>query len=248
VTTSGGPRPGERGSGQQRSARRTLILAMLLGAAGAGLAFLATRQGWAQVRTTPPRPLPPSLVGLTGAALVPYADALIVAGLASLVAVLATRRVWRRVSGVILAVLGAGLAASAFTVSPAGAVAAAAASVGPASNPGAGSVTQGSAGSSTVPDVVGAAAHVAFSAAGWQALQVAGALLMIAVGVFAAWRPAALAVMSARYEAPQAGGPARPAPTAGPEPAAQPADSASMWEALSRGDDPTATGRQAAGA
>ena len=142
MTTSGGPRPGQHGSGQpqpgqQRSARRSLILAMLLGAAGAGLAFLATRQGWAQVRTTPPRPLPPSLVGLTGAALVPYADALIVAGLASLAAVLATRRVWRRVSGVVLAGLGAGLAASAFTVSSAGAVAAAAASVGPASNPGA---------------------------------------------------------------------------------------------------------------
>jgi uncharacterized membrane protein (TIGR02234 family) len=248
VTTSGGPRPGPRGSGQQRSARRSLILAMLLGAAGGGLAFLATRQGWAQVRTTPPRPLPPSLVGLSGAALVPYADALIVAGLASLAAVLATRRVWRRVSGVILAVLGAGLAASAFTVSAAGAVAAAAASVGPASNPGAGSVTQGSAGSSTVPDVVGAAAHVAFAAAGWQALQVAGALLMIAVGVFAAWRPAALAVMSSKYEAPQAGGPARPAPAVRPESVGQPADSASMWEALSRGDDPTATGRRAAGA
>ena len=253
MTTSGGPRPGQPGSGQPgsgrpRSARRNLALAMLLAAAGAGLAFLATRQAWAQVRTTPPRPLPPSLVGVTGAALVPYADALIVAGLASLAAVLATRRVWRRVSGVLVAGLGAGLAASAFTVSVAGAVAAATASVGPASNPGAGSVTQGSAGSSTVPDVVGAAAHVTFSAAGWQALQVAGALLMIAVGVLAAWRPAALAVMSSRYEAPQGAGPARPAPAARPETAGQPADSASMWEALSRGDDPTATGRQAAGA
>ena len=90
-------------------------------------------------------------------------------------------------------------------------------------------MTQGSAGSSTVPDVVGAAAHVAFSAAGWQALQVAGALLMIAVGVFAAWRPAALAVMSARYEAPrsrQARRPsARPAarPGGAPGPAGGPA-------------------------
>ena len=244
MTTSAGSRPG-----QPKSAGRTLVLAILAGAAGAGLAFLATRQGWAQVRTTPPRPLPPSLVGVTGAALVPYADALIVAGLASLAAVVATRRAWRRLSGAILAALGAGLAASAFTVSAAGAVAAAAASVGPASNPGAGSVTQGSAGSSTVPDVVGAAAHVAFTAAGWQALEVAGALLMIAAGVFAAWRPAALAVMSARYEAPQSVPAARTAGPAGrPEPPGQAADSASMWEALSRGDDPTATGRQAAGA
>jgi uncharacterized membrane protein (TIGR02234 family) len=261
VTTSGGTQPR---SGQPRSARRTLAVTMVLGAAGAGLAFLATRQGWAQVRTAPPRPLPPSLVGVTGAALVPYADALIVAGLASLAAVLATRRAWRRLSGAFLAVLGAGLAASAFTASAAGAVAAAAASVGPASNPGAGSVTQGSAGAATVPDVVGAAAHVTFTAAGWQVLEIAGALVMIAAGVFAAWRPASLAVMSSKYEAPpgparpgpaarpgtpnRPGAPTRPGPAGRPEPAGQPADSASMWEALSRGDDPTASGRQAAGA
>ncbi len=166
---------------------------------------------------------------------------------------LATRRAWRRLSGAILAVLGAGLAASAFTVSAAGAIAAAAASVGPAGNPGAGSVTQGSAGAATVPDVVGAAAHVAFAAAGWQAVEVAGALVMIAAGVFAAWRPTSLAVMSAKYEAPpgpaRSGVPARPGPAGPPgrpEPPGQPADSASMWEALSRGDDPTASGRQAA--
>jgi uncharacterized membrane protein (TIGR02234 family) len=257
-TRAGQPPSGQPRSGQHRSARRTLTLTMLLGVAGAGLAFLATRQGWAQVRTAPPRPLPPSLVGVTGAALVPYSDALIVAGLASQAAVLATRRAWRRLSGATLAVLGAGLAASAFTVSAAGAIAAAAASVGPASNPGAGSVTQGSAGAATVPDVVGAAAHVAFTAAGWQAVEVAGALVMIAVGVFAAWRPASLAVMSSKYEAPpgatRPGAPSRPGPAAQPgpagrpEPAGQPADSASMWEALSRGDDPTASGRQAAGA
>jgi len=246
VTTSG-----KRGTGLPGSARRTLAIAMLTGAVGAGLAFLATRQGWAQVRTTPPRPLPPSQVGVTGAALVPYASALILAGLASLAAVLATRGVWRRLSGVVLAMLGAGLAASAFTVSAAGAVAAAAASVGPASNPGAGSVTQGNAGSATVPDVVGAAAHVSFTAAGWQAVQVVGALALIAVGVLAAWRPASLAVMSSKYEAPvpapRPGTPARSGPAARPEQTGQPADSASMWEALSRGEDPTASGRRAAG-
>jgi len=242
VATSDGTRPG-----QPRPARRALALSMLAGAVGAGLAFAATRQGWAQVRTTPPRPLPPSLVGVTGAALVPYADALIVAGLASLAAILATRRTWRRVSGVILAVLGAALAVSAFTVSAAGAVAAAAASVGPAGNPGAGSVTQGSAGATTVPDVVGAAPHVTFTAAGWQFTVVAGALLLLTAGVLAAWRPAMLAVMSSKYDAP-AGAPT-PRPDRSQRPAAgQPADSASMWEALSRGDDPTATGRQAAGA
>jgi uncharacterized membrane protein (TIGR02234 family) len=258
VTTTGRTRPGQPGP-----ARRALLGTLLAGAAGAGLAFAATRQGWADIRTTPPRPLPPSLVGVTGAALVPYATALIVACLASLAAVLATRRLWRRLSGVILALLGAGLAASAFTVSAAGAVAAAAAAVGPASNPGAGSVTQGSGGTQTVPDVVGATPHVVFSAAGWQVMVVAGALILIAVGVFVSWRPDRLAVMSSKYDAPEpAARAAQPAtqPTAGAaEPGAgaaqpartgpagsQPADAASMWEALSRGDDPTAGDREVA--
>ncbi len=247
MTTSAAPR-----AGQTKSARRALALTLLLGAAGAGLAFLATRQGWAKVRTTPPAPLPPSIVSVTGSALVPYADALAIAGLASLAAVLATRKLWRRLSGLIVAVLGAGLAASVFTVSTAGAVAAAAASVGPASNPGAGSVTQGSGGSSPVPDVVGAAPHVEFTLVGWQILVVAGALAMIAAGLIAVTRPARLAVMSSKYEAPAGPAPARPRAAdegpAGRGAAGPPADSASIWEALSRGDDPTTSSREAAGA
>jgi uncharacterized membrane protein (TIGR02234 family) len=225
-------------------------MTLLLGAAGAGLALLATRQSWAQVRTSPPRPLPASLVTVTGATLVPYADALALAGLASLAAVLATRRAWRRVSGMIVAALGAGMAISVFTVSRAAAIAAAAAAVGPASNPGAGSVTQGSAVSTPVPDVVGAAPHVDLSAAGWQAMVVAGALAMIAAGVLAAWKPARLPVMSSRYDAPVAPAVAAQARIRAErsQEAGQAADSASIWEALSRGDDPTASGRRPAGA
>lgn len=241
MITSGGwrLRPG--------SPRQALTMTLLLGAAGAGLAFLATRQGWAVVRTAPPRPLPASRMSITGSAMIPYADALIVAGLACLAAVLATKRIWRRASGVILAGLGAGLAASAFTASKAAAVAAAAAAVGPASNPGAGSVTQGSSNSSSpVPDLVGATPHVSIIAAGWQALVVAGALAMIAAGVIAVWSPGRLAVMGGKYEAPgrpseasNRVGRSRPAGT-------EPADSASIWEALSRGDDPTSGGRRPA--
>jgi uncharacterized membrane protein (TIGR02234 family) len=261
VTTSSGSGPG-----RARPAGRALALTLLVGAAGAAIAFLATRQGWAQVRTTPPRPLPPSLVGVTGSALVPYAEALVVAGLASLAAVVATRNLWRRISGLILALIGAGLAASAFTISAAGAVAAAAASVGPASNPGAGSVTQGTGASSpTVPDVVGATPHVVLTAAGWQALVVVGALGMIGAGISVCWKPSRLAVMSSRYDAPTASaqhpGPLDRASEGGIRQAAasqaaasqdmvsgpQP-DSASIWEALSRGEDPTGGSRQAAGA
>jgi uncharacterized membrane protein (TIGR02234 family) len=230
-----------------KSARQALTMTLLLGAAGAGLAFLAMRQGWAVVRTAPPRPLPASNMSVTGSAMVPYADALVVAGLACLAAVLATKRVWRRASGLILVGLGAGLAASAFAASKAAAVAAAAASVGPASNPGAGSVTQGSGNaSSPVPDLVGATPHVSMIATGWQALVVAGALAMVGAGMIALCSPARLAVMGGKYDAPggvdEARGRVERGRAAGPEPA----DSASIWEALSRGDDPTSGGRRSA--
>ena len=66
------------------SPRRELTMTLLLGAIGAGIIFLATRQTWAQVHTVLPRPLPDSRVSVTGAALVPSADALVVAGLATL--------------------------------------------------------------------------------------------------------------------------------------------------------------------
>ena len=223
----------------RRSPRQELAVAVLLGAAGAGLVFLATRQGWAQVRTTPPRPLPASLVSVTGAALVPYADALVVAGLATLAAVLASRRLLRRLTGALLAVIGAGLAVSAFTLSAATAISAATATASPGTAA-AGSVMAGSdPAASAVPDVADAAPHVTFAAAGWQALVVAGAIAMICAGVLVIWRAERMAVMSGRYDAP-AGRPAGPAQGAVPQGAAQPsADSASMWEALSRGDDPT---------
>ncbi len=181
---------------------------MLLGAAGAGLVFLASRQGWAHVRTIPPKPLPASRVTVTGAALVPYADALALAGLATLAAVLASRGLARRLTGVLLALLGASLAASAFTVSSAAAMTAANSNVGPATA-GAGSVMDGSgSAASAVPNVAGATPHVTFSAAGWQALVVVGAIAMIGAGVLVAWRAGRMAVMSSRYDSPAGASPA----------------------------------------
>jgi uncharacterized membrane protein (TIGR02234 family) len=246
-----GREPGSRGlRGNPHSVRRELTLALLLGAAGAGVAFLASRQGWAQVRTIPPKPLPASRVTVTGSALVPYAEALAVAGLATLAAVLASRGLARRLAGVLLAVLGASLAASAFTVSGAAAISAANSNVGPASA-GAGSVMDGSGTvAAAVPNVAGAVPHVTYIAAGWQALDVVGAVAMIGAGLLVAWRAERMAVMSSRYDAPTAEGrPAgegregRPARTSQgavqQAPSAAPADSASIWEALSRGDDPT---------
>ena len=230
-----------------RSPRRELTLTLLLGAAGAGLIFLATRQTWAQVATLPPRPLPASLVSVTGAALVPYADALVLAGLATLAAVLASRGLLRRITGLLLAAIGAGLAASALTLSRTGAIAASSNNAGPATAA-AGSATDGSGTASSVPNVAGAAPHVAFIATGWQVMVIAGAVIMIVAGLLIAVRAGRMAVMSSRYDSPAGAA----ASTSGGQ-AARPqteaaSDTASMWEALTRGDDPTTSGPRAAGA
>ena len=187
-----------RDPGAHRGARREVVVALLLGAAGAGVVFLASRQEWAQVRTVPPKPLPASQVAVTGSALVPYSGALALAGLATLAAVLATRGLARRLTGVLLVVIGAGLAASAFTVTRAAAVSAASSTVGPVAAS-AGSVTNGNGQAASAPNVAGTAPQVTFSAGGWQALVVVGALAMIAAGLLVVWRAHRMAVMSGRW-------------------------------------------------
>jgi len=252
------------------SAARELTATLLLGALGAGVAFLATRQTWAQVRTIPPKPLPASTVTVTGAQLAPYADALVLAGLATLAAVLASRGLLRRITGVLLVAIGAGLAVAAVTITGADAITAANATIGPATAS-AGSVMDGSSpAASVVPNVSGAVPHVFFAAAAWQAMLLIGAIAVAGAGGLVAWRARQLAVMSTRYDSPAGAGPARSAgaafrqaggrrrapsqsapetylAAAAGEPVRTAGDSASIWEALSRGDDPTAAGSSAAG-
>jgi len=227
------------------SAARELTATLLLGALGSGLVLLASRAGWAHVRTVPPRPLPASNVTVTGVQLVPYASALVLAGLATLGAVVATRGALRRVAGALLAADGVALAAAAFAISTASAISAAATGLGPAAASAGSVMDGGNAAASAVPNVAGTRPHVTFSASGWQAMVVAGALAMICAGVLVVYRARRLAVMSSRYDAP-AGTTPRPAAAgdgsggdarSAREPAA---DAASIWEALSRGHDPTA--------
>jgi uncharacterized membrane protein (TIGR02234 family) len=233
------------------SAARELAATLLFGALGAALVFLASRQTWADVRTIPPKPLPASTVTVTGAQLVPYADALVLAGLATLAAVLASRGVLRRITGLLLAAIGAGLAAAAFTITQASAISAANANVGPATAA-AGSVLDGSnPAASAVPNVAGTVPRVTFAAAGWQAMVLVGAIAMVGAGLLVVYRARRMAVMSSRYDSPASGDRAspaaqpaarRPSAAGAGAPVRAAADSASIWEALNRGDDPTATG------
>ncbi|HUA27463.1 MAG TPA: Trp biosynthesis-associated membrane protein [Streptosporangiaceae bacterium] len=235
-----------RPSGPQPRRELTLLIAM--GAAGAGLVLLATRQGWAHVTTTAPKPLPASVTTANGQALVPAADALALAALAGLAAVLATRRTLRRIAGVVLAALGVGIAAAVSAgISAADVVAAASPAVpgGPAAVSGTsiGSTTSGGTGGSgqTGSAVSGLPSHVVFVAFPWRWVALVGALGVIAAGVLLTWRATRLPVMSSRYEPPTGIAAPEPAIAGSRGASSQGAgrDTASLWESLSRGEDPT---------
>jgi len=221
-------------------AAREYACCLGLGAAGAALMLVAARQGWAQVVTPAPAPLPSSPVTVRGQDLVPVAGALALVALAGLAAAIATRGVARRLTGLLVAASGV---AAAWAVSVHLSTAAVLAAARGAAAAQAGSATAGGGpGVSAGPAPGGggtglsAAAHVAMAAFPWRGLVLLGALAVLAAGIGTAWRGPRWPVMSSRYDAP--GGPAAPARPGGER--EQPvADMATLWESLSRGVDPT---------
>ncbi len=212
--------------------RREYLLGLALGALGAGAVLLSARQGWARVATPAPAPLPASVVSVSGQDLVPLAGALALAALASLAAVIATRRLARRLAGLLMAAFGV-IIAVAVSLPLATADVLAAARVSTVSQ--AGSATAGGApgvspgavpGGGAAPGIT-ATGHVTMTAALWRPAAVAGALVIVAAGLLVAWRSPRWPVMSSRYEPPEQAG-RRPAQ-----------DSAALWDALSSGADPT---------
>jgi uncharacterized membrane protein (TIGR02234 family) len=213
--------------------RREFALVLLLGAAGAGLVLLATRQAWAQAVFVAPRPLPAQDFSVTGQELVPLASALALAALACLAAVIATRSVVRRVVGALLAVLGAGAGLAATTGVQASAVLAAARANASNGTVGGSTTSGNSPGNAAHPIVIaGSSGHAIMAGAPWQAVAVAGAVAIILAGLATVGRGPRWPVMSARFDRPG-------------QQAARPqkrADSATMWESLSRDIDPTVEG------
>ncbi len=104
--------PGASARSPRVSPGRELAGLLLGGAAGAGVVLLASRQGLARVIVRPPRPLPATVTVLSAQDLRPAIAALAVAALASLAAVLATRGLLRRLTGLVAIALGAGIAAA----------------------------------------------------------------------------------------------------------------------------------------
>ena len=222
--------------------KREYAFALLAGAVGAGLVILAVRQRWAQAVFTPPKPLTPQVVNVTGSDLVPLAGALALAALAGLAAVIATRGVLRRVAGVLLALFGAGAGAAVMTSVTAATVVSVAASkvASPESaaiSGAAGSTTSGSTGGGSFV-VSGSAGQAIMTGTPWHVAVLIGALLIFLAGLVTALHGPDWPVMSARYDAPGTRG-ASGAGAAGAPAGPQPRDAATMWESLSDGEDPT---------
>ena len=234
-----------------QSPRREFTLALLLGAAGAALALLAVRQGWARAVYEAPRPLPSQSITVSGQDVVPAAGALALAGLACLAAVIATRGIARRAAGVVLALCGAGtVVAVSGSLGASRVIAAAASKVSSSASVasgGAGSTTGGTSSPSGAVVTGGSSVHVVMLGVPWRVAVFAGAAAIVAAGLLTVWRGARWPVMSGRYEL-IAGGPAegaRPARAGSPAPGpaapspAGTADPASLWDSISRGEDPT---------
>lgn len=236
----------ERASGRPAmTARREYGLVLLAAAVGACLVLLAVREQWAQAVFTQPSPLPAQVVGVSGSDLVPLAGALALAALAGLAAVIATRGVLRRVAGVLLALFGAGAGAAVMTTVTAATVISVATSQ--VASPGSAAVS-GAAGSTTSGSttsggfvVSGSTAQAFMTGTPWHLAVLIGALLIFLAGLATAMRGPDWPVMSARYDSPgarDAGG--RQARAARRQ--AGPLDSATMWESLNGGEDPTEGG------
>jgi uncharacterized membrane protein (TIGR02234 family) len=202
---------------------------LAVGAAGAVLILVALREVWAHAIYTPPHPIPAQDYPVTGQSLIPLASALAVAAIACLAAVIATRGLARRVVGVLLAVIGGYAAVTVTTAVTAAAVLATAQNAATASGTGGGSTTSGAtSGTGGGLIVSGAPGHAVMTGLGWHVVAAVGALAIVLAGLATLWRGPAWPVMSARFERPSRQGTARAA------------DSATMWESLSRDVDPTA--------
>jgi Tryptophan-associated transmembrane protein (Trp_oprn_chp) len=231
--TGGGTAGGQRPSAAGRPARE-YALVLAVAAAGALLVLLSAHQGWARVVTASPAPIPGSTVTVSGQAVVPLAGALAVASLAGLAAVIATRGLARRLVGVFLAASGA-LTVLLVSARVSSAAVLAAAHGVTVSQAGSATAGGGPAGSSGQPGVfpgggspgVSAAAHVMMASFPWRPLAAVGGLAVLAAGIVVAWRGPRWPAMSSRYSN-TGGGERQPV-----------ADSASLWESLSRGVDPT---------
>ncbi|MEW2548745.1 TIGR02234 family membrane protein [Streptomyces sp. NPDC047002] len=212
--------PAPRGTTDERratgatSGRRSLAAALLLGAAGAAVALIASGQIWAR-----------GAAAVGGGAVTVTADgrdvtgvpaALAVVGLAALVAVFAVRRAGRLAVAAVLALSGAGTAVSALLG-------------------GTGSDALDEKAAQTTGDS-SATVH-ALSHTGWPYVAAVAGVLILAAGLLAVGYGRRWPAMSGRYE--RGTGAAGLRAAARRKPVVDPDRPEDVWKALDRGEDPT---------
>jgi uncharacterized membrane protein (TIGR02234 family) len=197
---------------------RQRLLCVLGIVSGAGLALLADGHVWVRQDVTDVPGV--RVVTATGEQAASGVAALALAAGAGAVALLVAGRLAGRLAGLVVTLAGVGLVASVAAVV----------------------VDPRSAAAPAVPGVTGRAGPLADPAAasGWVWLTLVAGLLVAAAGALAAARAPAWSTAGRRFEQPpgDASGRASRNPGAGDRPAAE--DPVAAWDALSRGEDPTA--------
>ncbi|GAA3658329.1 hypothetical protein GCM10022224_022100 [Nonomuraea antimicrobica] len=188
-----------------RDDRRGLWSWVALTAAGCLLVLVAAGRAWVRVLQGSGA----EAVAPTGGQLSPVLTPVALAGLAGVVAVLATKGTGRRVIGGLLAVCGAGAGAATWTALD----------------------DAGVTGWLREQNVLHGAADLPWEAMPlWPSVSAVGAVLVLAGGIVAVVRGGRWSGMSARYDR-------GASPSA--EAATQVSDDRALWDALDRGDDPT---------
>ncbi|MEU3463154.1 TIGR02234 family membrane protein [Streptomyces sp. NPDC006733] len=202
-----GPPPRARTAG-----RRSLALALLLGAAGAALTLLAAGKTWAH--GTAKYAEGSVALAVSGREVTGVPGALALVGLAALVAVFAVRGAARSVLSGLLVLCGAGIVTTSLTEGPGAALGAAAKA----------------ATTLTSTTVVGETSTT------WPWAAAAGGALLLAAGALAVLCGRHWPGMSNRYD--RDGAAARPSRRA-QRTAPDPERPEELWKALDRGEDPT---------
>ncbi|MEU2546560.1 TIGR02234 family membrane protein [Streptomyces roseolus] len=204
------PQPRAARAAVTSGGRRSLALALLLGALGATVVLLSAGQIWAEGTASVAGGTVP--VEADGGTVTGVPTALAIVGLAALVAVFAVRRTGRTLVAGLLALSGAGAALAAFLgASDSSALDAEAARIS--------------------GDTAAAVAGLTHTA--WPYVAAAGALLILLAGLFALRYGKSWPAMGGRYERSGAPRPARRPAAGDPD---RPED---LWKALDRGEDPT---------
>lgn len=196
--------------------RREPLLAALLCVLGAFVVLVGTGRAWVLVDVGASALLPSREVGVSGADLAPGLRALGLVGLAGVPALAASRGRGRLLLGVVLLLVGASVLAVVVRLQVGG---------------------MGLGGLALVSDPVreaGGAQGESFDLTVWSVLTAFGGLVLLLAGLLVIVRGRQWAALGPRYEAP-----AVREEVAAPAPNGSVAER-ELWEALDRGEDPTA--------